>query len=77
MKQLLNISGTSNKYLAVIALFLSQSLLWAQDKKVDVTLDINKGETTTWYAEPWIWVVGGAVFIIIIVALMRGNGKSD
>ena len=77
MKQLLNISGTPNKYLAVIALFLSQSLLWAQDRKVDVTLDINKGETTTWYAEPWIWVVGGAVFIIIIVALMRGNGKSD
>jgi hypothetical protein len=74
MKQLLDISAKSKKYIAIAALFLSQSLLWAQDKTVDVNLDVNKGGTD-WYAEPWILVVGGAVFIIIIVALMRGNSS--
>ena len=77
MQQLLNISGTPKKYLALIALFLSQSLLWAQDKKVDVSLNVNKGESSTWYAEPWVWVVGIAVFIIILVAILKGSGGKN
>jgi hypothetical protein len=72
MKQLFNISATFKKSLAVIALLFSQSIIWAQDKTVDVNLNVNKGEND-WYAQPWILVVGGAVFIIIIVALLRGK----
>ena len=78
MKQLLNITNTSKKYLAVAAFFLWQSMLWAQETKtVDVDLDVNKGESVDWYGQPWLWIVGGAVFIIIIVALMRGGGGKD
>jgi hypothetical protein len=72
MKQLLNISATFKKSLAVVTLLFFQSLIWAQDKTVDVNLNVNKGEND-WYAQPWILVVGGAVFIIIIVALLRGK----
>lgn len=72
MKQLLNISATFKRSLAVVTLLFFQSLLWAQDKTVDVNLNVNKGEND-WYAQPWILVVGGAVFIIIIVALLRGK----
>jgi hypothetical protein len=28
-----------------------------------------------WYASPWVWVVGGAVFILLLVALTRGGGS--
>lgn len=74
MKQLSKINATFKKSLAVVALLFSQSLIWAQDKTVDVNLNVNKGGSD-WYAQPWILVVGGAVFIIIIVALMRGNSN--
>jgi ABC-type phosphate transport system auxiliary subunit len=47
----------------------------AQDagtKKVDI--DVNtKGDA--WYASPWVWVVGAAVFILLLVALTRGSGR--
>ena len=29
-----------------------------------------------WYASPWIWVVGAAVFILLLVALLNNRGKS-
>jgi hypothetical protein len=33
--------------------------------------------TTNWYAQPWVWVVGAAVFISILVALFRGNSSKN
>lgn len=74
MKQVFNISATFKKSLALVTLLFSQSLIWAQDKTVDVNLNVDKGGSD-WYAQPWILVVGGAVFIIIIVALLRGNSS--
>ncbi len=49
---------------------------WAQDKKVDVDIDVNK-KGSDWYQQPWVWIVGGAVFIIILVALLKGSGKKE
>ncbi|HSN48195.1 MAG TPA: hypothetical protein VLR29_05495 [Flavobacterium sp.] len=74
MKQLSTIITTFKKSLLAIALLFSQSLIWAQEKSVDVNLNVDKGGND-WYAEPWLLIVGGAVFIIIIVALMRGNSS--
>ena len=70
MKQLSTNITIFKKALLSIALLFSQSLIWAQEKSVDVNLNVDKGGSD-WYAEPWILIVGGAVFIIIIVALMR------
>ena len=78
MKQLLNISKISKNYLTAIALFFYSGFLLAQDtttKEIDVNLSV--GEDTVWYGEPWLWIVGAAVFIIIIVALMRGGGNKN
>jgi hypothetical protein len=54
------------------------ALSFAQDggtKSVDV--NINKGGGDNWYASPWIWVVGAAVFILLLVALTRGGRRAD
>jgi hypothetical protein len=61
--------------LSVLLLTLMTSpLLFGQDeKKVDV--DINVGKESNWYAQPWVWVVGGAVFVLLLVALLRGSGS--
>lgn len=77
MKSLQNISKSSKKHLTLVAIFLSQGLLWAQDKKVDVSLSVDNGEETVWYGQPWMWIVGAAVFIILIVAVSRGGAKSN
>jgi len=74
MKQLATIITNFKKSLLAIVILFSQSLIWAQEKSVDVNLNVDKGGSD-WYAEPWLLIVGGAVFIIIIVALMRGNSS--
>jgi len=37
---------------------------------------VNK-KGNEWFEQPWVWVVGGAIFIIIIVGLLRGRGRKD
>lgn len=73
MRQLANISGTSKKYLALVVLFFSQSILWAQEKNVDVSLNVEEEGSTTWYTQPWMWIVGAAIFILILAAILRGK----
>ena len=60
----------------ILSLFLFFRL-WAQDdKKVDVDINVNK-DGGNWYQQPWVWVVGGALFILLLVALLRGGSKKD
>lgn len=56
-----------------MTIFISM-VLWAQEKTTDVNIDVNKDtNTANWYASPWVWVVGAAVFIILLVALTSGS----
>lgn len=47
---------------------------YAQDKGLDIDVDINKGDDNL-FAKPWVWIVGAAVFILLLVALLRGGKK--
>lgn len=42
---------------------------FAQDKGLDI--DIEIGTEPVWYKQTWVWVVGAAVFILALVALLR------
>ncbi|HEX2628644.1 MAG TPA: hypothetical protein VHM26_06530 [Chitinophagaceae bacterium] len=48
-------------------------IAFAQDKGVDI--DVNVKKEGNWYAQPWVWVVGGAVFILLLVALLRSGSR--
>jgi len=64
----------------VFLLSLMGIFSWAQDStgsSTTVTTTESTTTTTEWYTQPWVWVVGAAVFIIIIVALIRSNSSSD
>lgn len=38
---------------------------------INITTDGN-----TWYTQPWVWIVGAAVFILLLVALLSsGRGR--
>ena len=45
----------------------------AQDKKIDVDIGINR--EPVWYQQPWTWIVGAAIFVLLLVALLRGGKK--
>lgn len=59
----------------LILLSFTTAISWAQDSTMTATTSTNTTTTeqSTWYAQPWVWVVGGAIFILLIVALTRRN----
>lgn len=63
----------TTKKTAVLTAFLFCTLAaFTQDtKKVDI--NINTEGDNVWYMQPWAWVAGGAVFILLLVALLRGK----
>ncbi|HEU0112993.1 MAG TPA: hypothetical protein VFQ73_19110 [Flavisolibacter sp.] len=63
-------------YFSLVAAFLSVMNAIAQETK-EVDVDINAGGDAAWYASPWVWVVGAAVFILLLVALTRGGRRAD
>ena len=64
-------------YLTLLAV-LTNIILFAQEKSTQVDVDINKGNGGgNWYASPWVWIVGVAVFILLLVALTRGGRRAD
>jgi hypothetical protein len=70
----LHTSIFSKTILTIFSFFLSV-FLFAQDKKIDVNINTNSGGG--FLSSPWVWVVGGAVFVLLLVALLRGGGRKD
>lgn len=71
--KILALSKTHGIYFVIMSLLLS-SVAMAQDKKVDVNINTNSGG---FFASPWVWVVGGAIFILLLVALLRSGGNKN
>lgn len=66
------------KIISAIVFCLAFTISWAQDKGADVNVKITKDSgSDTWYMQPWVWVVGAAVFILLLIALLRGNGNKN
>ena len=61
-------------FTAVLFFNLIALVSFAQDKGIDV--DINVKKESQWYQQPWVWIVGGAVFILLLAAILRGNNTS-
>jgi hypothetical protein len=59
-----------------LLVLLSSFAAYAQEKTTDINVDINKGGETSWYSSPVVWIVGAAVFILLLVALLRGRNAN-
>ncbi|MDI1324361.1 MAG: hypothetical protein PSV36_16550 [Algoriphagus sp.] len=62
----------------ILPLFLMAMLLvqgaFAQDKGLDIEIDLSP--EPVWYEQTWLLVAAGAaVFILILVAILKNNGK--
>ena len=71
------IKNSITRFCFFLAALLSSFTLLAQEGGADIDVDINKDSGGTWYTQPWVWVVGGAIFILLLVALLRGNRARD
>ena len=68
------ISLFSKKTLLALSILFLSTLTYAQDKKVDININ-SKSDNENVFMQPWVWVVGGAIFILLLVALLRGGKK--
>ena len=55
--------------------FLMSVIAFAQDKQIDVNVNTNKHNN--FWGQPWVWVVGAAVFILLLVAILRSGGRRN
>lgn len=60
---------------------LFQTLVFGQDSTSSSStttsstkVSIEEGAGAEWYTSPWVWVAGAAVFILLLIALLRGGG---
>ena len=65
--------GLAGKFILVLAVFFSSVKAFAQSVPEKVDVDVNTGGDSVWYGQPWVWAVGVALFIVIIVAITRNN----
>jgi len=56
-----------NLFFFLLAMTVSLAT-YAQDGGLDIDVNIGKPE---WYHQTWVWVVGAAVFVLILVAMLR------
>jgi hypothetical protein len=69
-------------WFSIIVCNLVAVMLMAQDNtgggstSETKSIDISVNKTESWYASPWVWVIGAAVFILILVALLSGGSRS-
>lgn len=65
------------KFITILTICCVGVTAWAQDDGgADLNVNINKGDGG-WYTQPWVWIVGGAVFLLLLVALLRGGGNKN
>jgi cytochrome bd-type quinol oxidase subunit 2 len=64
---------------AVFMLCMVQVFAWAQDSTGTTRTVTTETTTTTteWYSQPWVWIAGAAVFVLLMIALLRGNSSKD
>ena len=65
-------------FLSVYAALIS-ALAFAQEggggDGASLDVNVNTDSGGGWYTNPVVWIIGAAVFILLLVALTRGSGR--
>ncbi len=83
MKQLIKVWFKELVLLLLISFY--QITVLAQDRTgnsnqttTTTTSTHTSAQTDVWYTQPWVWIAGGVLFILLLVALFRGrNDKAS
>ncbi|WP_207532669.1 hypothetical protein [Desertivirga arenae] len=58
-----------------LALAFMNVMAFAQEKAVDANVDLNVNHDSGGGSFPWMYIVGGIVLLVIILALLNGRGS--
>lgn len=71
-----SLDAVRNKVLLFVMLMLGTVYSFAQETgggSVDITTKSTTTTTTDWYTQPWVWIVGGLVFVLLLAAMLSGG----
>jgi hypothetical protein len=63
-------------YLTLVLFFTAIVSCFSQDDAA-TSSSTTHTETTTMHIQPWMWIVGAAVFLLILIALLRGGKNKN
>jgi hypothetical protein len=63
----------SKSLLTLMLTFMVSVATYAQNKGLDI--DVEIGSNDVWYQQTWVWAVGAAIFVLLLVALLKSNSK--
>lgn len=80
MKTSLTVCKLKYFFTLLVFSFLS-TVLWAQQETTESSssstkVSITEENSTEWYTNPIVWIVGAAIFILLLVALLRSGGSN-
>lgn len=67
--------GLFNRTALLFTTLLLSCYGFAQDKKIDVNINTKPEDGNSFFMQPWVWVVGSAIFILLLIALLRSNNS--
>lgn len=56
-----------------ISAMIVSLMTFAQESTTKVDVNLDKGASTF----PWLWVVGGLVFLVLLIALLNGGSRGS
>ena len=68
--------NAANKFLLLFVFTAMQLIAWSQDAVSHTSTTVTT-KTNNFEIEPWMWIVGGAVLLVILVALLRGSTNKE
>lgn len=79
MKKMITIKAKKlfNRVSLLMATLVLSCYSFAQDKKIDVNINTKPDNGNSFFMQPWVWIVGGAVFILLLIALLRGSNSKN
>ena len=79
MKKMINVQAKKviNRVVFLITALVLCCYSFAQDKKIDVNINTKSDSGASFFMQPWVWIVGGAVFLLLLIALLRGNSSKN
>lgn len=77
---------TLNRIVTLVLMLCLGNFAIAQDSSssstttsssTDIKVTTGQNESGDWYTSPWVWVLAGLGFILLLVALLRSGGGSN
>ena len=61
----------ATKFLLILSFICMQLNVWSQDS----TTTITANKVNNFFSQPWVWIVGAVLLLLILIGLFSGSSK--